>query len=63
MNRGFYQGVGFEHERRKWTVCNWNDTDQLWICRDRNGNYRYFSNNQIEEILVGKIKKYLDNIG
>ena len=61
MNRGFYQGVRFEYEFRKWTVCNWDDTDQLWLCRDSHGNFRYFTNDKIEKILFKKIQNYLDN--
>lgn len=61
MSRGFYQGVRFEYEFRKWTVVAWDDTDQLWLCREKYGHCRYFTNDKIEKILFEKVKNYLDN--
>ena len=61
MARGFYNGIHFAHEGRRYVVCAWNNTDEMWICKDIFDNYRYFTNDQLEEILFKKIQNYLDN--
>lgn len=61
MARGFYNGVGFPYEGKRYTVCAWDDTDEMWICKDSFGNYRFFTNDQLEAILFKIIQNYLDS--
>lgn len=42
MARGFYNGIRFAHEGRRYVVCAWDDTDEMWICKNIFGNYRFF---------------------
>ena len=34
MARGFYNGIRFAHEDRRYVVCAWDDTDEMWICKN-----------------------------
>ena len=61
MARGFYNGIGFAYEGKRYTVCAWDDTDEVWICKNTFGNYRYFTNDQLEAILFKIIQNYLDS--
>ena len=61
MARGFYNGVGFSYEGKRYTVCAWDDTDEMWICKNIFGNYRFFTNDQLEAILFKIIQNYLDS--
>lgn len=61
MAKGFYNGIRFAHEGRRYVVCAWDDTDEMWICKNIFGNDRFFTNDQLEEILFKKIQNYLDS--
>ena len=61
MARGFYNGIRFAYEGRRYVVCAWDDTDEMWICKNIFGNYRFFTNDQLEAILFKTIQNYLDS--